>query len=158
MTWNTLSREACIEMRLAAPLVVSVVIGMLGCTRGDSSVGLRDIAAPAPNELGRHAMDSRIGKWVSAEESPLGMIFILKSDGTFSLGDIENGEEYPDGLTGTWTTEDGDRLRLVVETSESCKISEGSELNFTATVRKDGREMVALERIFVRANETPNPE
>jgi len=41
------------------------------------------------------------GTWSRSVEDPLGMFLELKSDHTFSLGGIQNGERFP-GLSGTW--------------------------------------------------------
>jgi hypothetical protein len=143
-------------MRPTLPLAIYVAVAMLGCTRPTPHPDATDARPSAANTPGAHAkQDPRIGKWVSAEEKPLGTVLILKANGTFSLGDIQNGKEYPDGLTGTWTAEERDCLCLKVSTSENCKISEGSELKFTATLGKDGRELVAFERVFLRMDVVP---
>ena len=80
-----------------------------------------------------------VGEWVDVAEDPLGMFLVLREDGTFALGDIQNGERF-EGLTGTWTAEGGS-LTLEVRTTESCKIKEGERLGYELR-RVDDRELV----------------
>ena len=50
-------------------------------------------------------VDPRIGEWISTGDGTPRMILILRANGQFSLGDLENGQRFPDGVTGTWAAE-----------------------------------------------------
>jgi len=58
----------------------------------------------------------------------LGTFLVLRDEGTFAMGDIQDGKRFG-GLSGTWRTEK-DRLTLKVRTSESCKVREGREIRW----------------------------
>lgn len=69
------------------------------------------------------------GKWVSEPmNGSLAMFLTLSEDGTFSMGDKDDDRKSP-GVSGTWTA-NKDRVVLKCQTSESCKVREGQEIEF----------------------------
>ena len=69
------------------------------------------------------------GKWVSGPQNgPFGTFLTLSGDGSFVMGDIDDGKEYP-GIAGTWKANKATVI-LTARTSKSCKVQEGQEMEF----------------------------
>lgn len=67
------------------------------------------------------------GKWVGGPHNgPLGMFLTLSENGSFVMGGIDGGKEYP-GISGTWKANKA-TVTLKVLTSKSCKVREGQEI------------------------------
>jgi len=99
------------------------------------------------------------GEWADSTEEPLGTFLNLRSDHTFTMGDIQDGERFT-GLWGTWEAKDG-HLRLKITTTESCKIQTGQVLDWKFKLTPERRLVLSVpngndERILTRA--TPPPD
>lgn len=144
-------------MGLMKASMTLIAVGLLGgCMGVDSSQESSENKDSAPKaQTSKPPKDLYVGTWLRAEPGARREILTLRPDGTFSWGEIlEDGREFPDGMTGVWTRKD-EAVVLKISTSENCKLRKGDELKLPVALRRDGRELWSVgakaELMFVRA-------